>query len=467
MDFFNILIKRFFYKIPLKLLLFIIIIILCILCLKSNVFATTISSFDYNNVTYNLYIPTNAWGVIQQLPEFNSSSYDYLFYCSGGQCYIYFWSNTLTQHFYNDITSSPSNYGRFYHTNNNISCRFYQITENGTSVPSSYTEVSSSQMGIQAYGDDSRRRAYYFTNLPVFTDSTLTTTFWEGLAPQFIAPYFLDSSSISDMSFTYLTIEGGSEDFYTNVSNISRQRIFDLELDYQGYTYTMNINDYAILAQDGNSVSFAIPKYALFPQLIFRNGEQVSFSLIVTPSKSPNSSGNWSSYGLGSFTLSLTTAQEEQLIEDRQAQQMDNIESGVNNINNSLNNVNTSISSLTNDIIDSNVDNDITSDFSDLSSGFEIEDVSGLEQVFEKLYNAFCTDSVINLTFTIPFVNKSVTISSANISSFYPSSVKSIVSVFVWGIIGLWVLKDVRSSVNKIAEGKAEDVGSDVKKEVL
>lgn len=83
------------------------------------------------------------------------------------------------------------------------------------------------------------------------------------------------------------------------------------------------------------------------------------------------------------------------------------------------------------------------------------------------LYDAFCTNEVQDLTFTIPFTNKQVTINSSNISDNFPEEIKNIVGVFVWGVVGLWVLKDIRSIIDKISEGSPEDVGSDVKKEVL
>lgn len=468
MGLFNFIIKRILSRIPLKLLILILIALLLIFLFNSKVFAINLDTTTYNGNTYTRYIPDNAWGVFTQLPEYTSGSYDYLLWCSGGRCYIYFWSNNNSQRFYNNIAQNGNNYNGFSHELNDISCHYYNISENGTTVPTTYETRLSSQMGVNCYSVNSTRTAYFFTNLPVYTDNTFTEVFWEGLTPTFIDPYISDTSSIDDMSFNYLMIEGGSEDFYfINTSEIQRQRIFDLELDYQGYTYVMNINDYAVPSSSGDSVGFAIPKYALFPQLIFRNGETLSFSLVVTPSKQPNSTGVWSVYSLGTFTLTLTTEQEQQLEEDRQAQQMDNIENGINNINNSVTNVNNSVNNLTDAVTDSDIDDDYADDFLDLSTNFAVQDPTSLDQIFMILYNAFCEDEIEDVTFTMPFTNQQVTISQQNISARYPQAVKSIVAVFVWGIIGLFVLKDIRSSVNKIAEGSPEDVGSDVKKEVL
>lgn len=102
-----------------------------------------------------------------------------------------------------------------------------------------------------------------------------------------------------------------------------------------------------------------------------------------------------------------------------------------------------------------------------LSDGFDAEDNTGIDRLFQMLYDAFCTNEIEDLTFTIPFTNKQVVIGTNNISDNYPPAVKNIVGVFVWGVVGLYVLKDIRSIIDKISEGSPEDVGSDVKKEVL
>lgn len=100
-------------------------------------------------------------------------------------------------------------------------------------------------------------------------------------------------------------------------------------------------------------------------------------------------------------------------------------------------------------------------------SGFILTQDPGIEVLFTKLYNAFCTDEVLDVDLTIPFLNTEFTISSASISSFYPQTLTAIVSVFVWGMIGLYIIKDVRNMINKISVGNVENVSSDVKKEVL
>lgn len=97
--------------------------------------------------------------------------------------------------------------------------------------------------------------------------------------------------------------------------------------------------------------------------------------------------------------------------------------------------------------------------------GLTVNDNTGLDGAFNILYNAFCNDSVKAFTVTIPFVNETFTINTNTFN--FPEPLRNIISVMVWGMISLWVIKDIRNMVNKMSEGSPEDVGSDVKKEVL
>lgn len=123
------------------------------------------------------------------------------------------------------------------------------------------------------------------------------------------------------------------------------------------------------------------------------------------------------------------------------------------------------IDDINNTLTDSSVNNDFLTDLNGL--GFSVQDNSGIDNFFTILYNAFCSDEVQDVTLNIPFVNKTFTISADTVSNRFPVAVRLIVGVFVWGIVGLWVLKDIRSTVDKIREGSPENSGSDIKKEVL
>lgn len=244
----------------------------------------------------------------------------------------------------------------------------------------------------------------------------------------------LPTDVIVNSLFEIYEVNNNEDDFETlkasyNLSGISAN--YDSELE----AYTFNLNTLDSLLTQGVDYSFYITLYSenkfYIKDEVMQvnwNSEHIDGSIIINPDNPDNPTNP-------DYT-----------------QNLDDINSGITDINSSINN--------------DNVD-DMTSTFSGLSDGFSVNDPTGLDSVFAKLYNAFCTDNVINLTFTIPFVNKQVTISSANVSNYFPQALKSIVSVFVWGMIGLWVLKDIRSMIDRMSEGSPEDVGSDVKKEVL
>ena len=100
-------------------------------------------------------------------------------------------------------------------------------------------------------------------------------------------------------------------------------------------------------------------------------------------------------------------------------------------------------------------------------STFSTDYDTGVDKLFSMLYDSFCTDNVVNVNTTIPFTNDTFTISSEQISSFYPESIKSIVNMFFWGMLGLFIIKDIRTSLDKMSQGNIEHVSSDVMKEVL
>ena len=262
--------------------------------------------------------------------------------------------------------------------------------------------------------------------------------------------------------------------FIIKSGSLNRVRDFSLEITYQGYVYTLDINPYLTTYNNDYGV-FDIPKNVLSNYFNIYNGNTISFDLIVNPDDNPNSTGTWSSYSLGTYTFTLTTQEQDDINSDSNKQLLGNIDSSIQQTNQSiqeLNNTqqetNTKIDNLTDTITDSSVDsNEADSIFSNFGQGMVITDNTHLEQLFLMLYNAFCNNQVVGITFTVPFTNQQVSINSDTVSSFYPQQVVTIVNLFVWGMIGLYIIKDIRTMINKTAEGNIENISTDVKKEVL
>lgn len=459
MDLFRILLKRIFYKLPLKLLLIIVIALLCIIVLQKNSFCSEppVYDYSYNDVNFSIRVTSNK--II------------YLARKSDGLPVLAYITNTPQDSFVRIKTDNNGNqfiynYGSGIYTSAvSLQNGAYFTSGTWTGVNTAPYPINNDYFVLIA-GVDVRD---YDTGATLFNAYNFNPDYVSNLIP----PFLTDDTNIPTWNFDYLIIHTGTVTPYYLDGNAYTRRTINLEVTNKetGIVYTIDCWNYLENVNNGYGL-IAIPRNIL-TRFNVRNGLQVAFDLFVQPDDEPNSTGNWSTYSLGTYTLTLTTAEEEQINQDTQTNQFDEINSGiselnnnVNNLNTNINNVNNSVDNIQDSITDDSVD-DMTDTFTDLSSGFEIQDPSGLEQVFQKLYNAFCTDEVISLTFTLPFVNKQVTISSANISANYPTALKSIVSVFVWGMCGLWVLKDIRSMVNKIAEGNPEDTGSDIKKEVL
>lgn len=274
--------------------------------------------------------------------------------------------------------------------------------------------------------------------------------------PREINPYFITTNQqLESFDFDYLQISGGTTpyEYYFSTLDTTYTPEFKLEYIYQGVTTQIDVSNYVQVFTNTNRWQLNIPYNALTNNVIVRDGESFTYRFTYTmPYLYQKDMIVQGTYNLTSEQESNINADSDKYVQGQIVNQQQQTNNKLDNLDNSINN--------------DNVD-DVSGDFSGFSDGLTVQDNSGIDSIFQKLYDAFCTDNVQNVVITIPFVNKTFTIDTTAISSHFPEAVKSIVGLFVWGIIGLWVLKDIRSITNKIAEGSPEDVGSDVKKEVL
>lgn len=468
MDLFRILLNRILHKIPLKFLLLIIIfLLLALFCFNAKEVKASSTTIEYscNGVNYKVYIPEENKGAVLVC---HSNGVPYRTYYGGGS------GAGLTPYIVNSTTPTTI-------TNVATAIAYAEYTYNSSTgvYNATYKGFVSQPISI-ASGDFV---CYAYQQVKVGSSSgelylnshTINTRF---VGEPITAPSITNSFYISSWSFDNLIIDSGHVTGHYSITenNIIYQyvRDFKLEITYQGVVYTIDLRPY--MSVDSNDkATFTIPKNELTNHINLYNGNTIAFDLFVQPDDNPNSTGNWSTYSLGTYTLSLTTDEEEQANADSTKQVLGDINNSIQTTNNNINNLNNT-QQQTNSKID-NLESSITSSFyndTDLSNtmhnfgnGFVVTDNTHLDDLFTMLYNAFCNNQVVNLTFTIPFVNKSVTISSANISANYPQQLVTIVHLFVWGMIGVFIIKDIRSMINKMAEGNIENISHDVKKEVL
>lgn len=115
-------------------------------------------------------------------------------------------------------------------------------------------------------------------------------------------------------------------------------------------------------------------------------------------------------------------------------------------------------------------DGNVSSDGSNLPSD-NTQDITeeGFNSIFNKIYNAFTSNSSNNLIVTIPFTNKSFTISADTV---YGSSdlglVKTLMQAFWYYVISYFIVKDIGKKINKIKSGDIEHVQEDnIKEDML
>ena len=112
----------------------------------------------------------------------------------------------------------------------------------------------------------------------------------------------------------------------------------------------------------------------------------------------------------------------------------------------------------------------VSSDGSNLPSD-NTQDITedGFNSIFNKIYAAFTSNSSNNLIVTIPFTNKSFTISADTVyGSANLGLVKTLMQAFWYFVISYFIVKDIGKKINKIKSGDIEHVQEDnIKEDML
>lgn len=145
----------------------------------------------------------------------------------------------------------------------------------------------------------------------------------------------------------------------------------------------------------------------------------------------------------------------------------------VNAINQSNANITNEISNST-DKINNNLNNNDTSeiDTSGITNSDTTVDITqdGFNSIFTTLQTYFTSNNGGSLTLTIPFVNKSITISKATVYGNFKqlSTIENLASLVWYFVISLYIVNQVQNMINKIKSGNLEDVvDNNVKADIL
>ena len=340
-------------------------------------------------------------------------------------------------------TSSSDNYFYF----NSGSYEFTCKTSSGSSTNfsiyswnSTYNKFTLLQDNINSFNTGQASATYYnySTNKLHYNTAFYELGFHDFFDYLNDLPYIVNSiNDIETWNFDYLTINCGTVNPYSS---------FYLDCDYEGYTFSY---DYLVkyTTITNNIATIRIPKSLLNESIVLRNGFNFSFNL---QARTPQ--GQVLFYELGSYTLNLTTEQEEQINEDSNKQVLSDISNNQKETTQAIENLENTItnSNIDDSSIDLPIDNstDITQD--------------GLNGIFTSIYNAFCVGQPQDIVFPIPFTNKSITLQPNYVRNMLNSVgatwVITIIEAFWWYLISRYIIKDITSKITKIKSGNIESI---------
>ena len=314
----------------------------------------------------------------------------------------------------------------YYIVNNQF--RAYNSTYASHDLLIFYYDGSLNCIGSQRVSVNSSGSWYYLTGAYIinyFSSDLTVKDNYNGntISPQMPVQVFTDpsitteSSSIINWTFTNLIINCGS---------VLTNSLIELDFNYNNTYYSLNIDNYISISN--NTVILTIPRTILSNYFVVRSGNTITFKLYVRNSSTGPSTVRY--YDLGSYTLDLTTQQEQEINEDSNKDLLHDINNSQQETNNYLQNDNVDNSSIT---LPSDNSNDITK--------------NGVNSIFNMIYNAFCTGEAQDIVFPIPFTNKNITLQANYIQNMLSNNnatwVITIIQAFWWYLISHFIVKDI------------------------
>lgn len=147
-----------------------------------------------------------------------------------------------------------------------------------------------------------------------------------------------------------------------------------------------------------------------------------------------------------------------------------NVVNAINKTNDELKNEISNSADKINDNINNNDVSDV--DTSGITNADTTVDITqnGFNSIFNTLHSYFTSNSGGSLTFTLPFVNKSITISKATVFGNFIqlSTIENFASLVWYFVISLYIVKSIQRMINKIKSGNLEEVvDNNIKADIL
>ena len=168
------------------------------------------------------------------------------------------------------------------------------------------------------------------------------------------------------------------------------------------------------------------------------------------------------------FTISSSVTQDyinqlnQQTATDTSQENFDNIQNSINNQSQSIDNINNTITDSTVDNSSIELPTDNTSDPTQ----------SGVDNIFQAIYNSFTSGTPQNIVFPIPFTNKNITLEPNYIYNMLNNNgaswVITIIQAFWWYLISRFIITDIMKKIRKIKQGNFDNIqNSNIKEDML
>lgn len=168
------------------------------------------------------------------------------------------------------------------------------------------------------------------------------------------------------------------------------------------------------------------------------------------------------------FTISSNVTQDYiNQLNQQTATSSDNED--LQDLQNSINNQTQSIDNINNTITDSNVD---TSSINLPTDNTIDPTQSGVDNIFQTIYNSFTTGTPQDIVFPIPFTNKDIILQSNYLYNMLynngASWVITIIQAFWWYLISRFIITDIMNKIRKIKQGNLDNIeNSNIKEDML
>lgn len=244
-------------------------------------------------------------------------------------------------------------------------------------------------------------------------------------------PYFISSSEgLKNGNFNYVQIDGGdyTSSNFQNFYLVAYEKLENNEY-IQKSEIELNLNEnppYNVYPEEDGTFLFTVPRNLL--NLNLRNNYSYSLKL------ANKSDGQFQVFASLDFTVSGMTIQ-------------DSVDNGFSDVN------------------DPDINPDInlpTDNSTDITS-------SGFDNIFNTIYNTISGTSSNPYVITLPFVNKSFTISKETVYGNLNLGLLGTLINTVWFfIVSIFIVKDISKKINKIKSGNIDNIeNNNIKEDML